>query len=105
MIILRKSGPVTVAVVVSRSTSNSRYPLNRETLQSGGRVSVSKETTVVSLTRDIDARDYKNTITNALFMHTSAAMYLRHRDNSTYLDNAVKVSCGPTGTPSNLRFY
>ena len=55
------------------------------------------------LTRNIDARDYKNTITNALFMHTSAAMYLRHRDNSTYLDNAVKVSRRPTGTPSETQ--
>jgi len=54
----------------------------------------------MSLTRNVDDRDYKNTITNALFMHTSAAMYLRHRDNPTYLDNAVKVSCCPVGTPS-----
>ena len=56
----------------------------------------------MSLTRIIDKRDYKNTITNALFMHTSAAMYLRHRDNSTYLDNAVKVSCCSTGTTSEI---
>ena len=64
-------------------------------------MSVSEAAAVMSLTRNVDARDYKNTITNALFMHTSAAMYLRHRDKSTYLDNAVKVSCGPTGTPSD----
>ena len=56
----------------------------------------------ISLTRNVEAHDFKNTITNALFMHTSAAMYLRHRDNSTYLDNAVKVSYCPTSIPSEF---
>jgi len=37
------------------------------------------------------AHNYKNTITNALFMHTSAAMYIRHRDKPGYLSNAVKT--------------
>jgi hypothetical protein len=37
------------------------------------------------------ARTYKNTITNALFMHVSAAMYLRHKDKPGYLQNAVNV--------------
>ena len=55
-------------------------------------MSVPEVAVVMSLRRDIEAHDYKNTITNALFMHTSAAMYLRHRDNQGYLDNAVKVS-------------
>ncbi|KAF9642923.1 Six-hairpin glycosidase [Thelephora ganbajun] len=35
------------------------------------------------------ARNYKNTITNALFMHISAAMYIRHRDTPGYLQNAI----------------
>ena len=56
-------------------------------------------TAFVLLTRNTEAHDYKNTITNALFMHTSAAMYLRHRDKSAYLDNAVKVMCGLSGAP------
>jgi len=81
----------------------SRCLLNREALQSGGQVCVSGTTVVMSLTRNIDARDYKNTITNALFMHTSAAMYLRHRDNSTYLDNAVKASRCPTSIPLEFK--
>ena len=58
---------------------------------------------VVSFTQNIGARDYKNTITNALFMHTSAAMYLRHRDKQVYLDNAVKASCGLSGAPSGTQ--
>jgi len=37
------------------------------------------------------AHNYKNTITNALFMHISAAMYIRHRDNPGYLQNAVNT--------------
>ncbi|KAF9790435.1 Six-hairpin glycosidase [Thelephora terrestris] len=37
------------------------------------------------------ARTYKNTITNALFMHVSAAMYLRHKDKPGYLQNAVNA--------------
>ena len=54
-------------------------------------------TAFVLLTRSAEAHDYKNTITNALFMHTSAAMYLRHRDKSAYLDNAIKVRCVVSG--------
>ena len=42
--------------------------------------------------------DYKNTVTNGLFMHLSAALYLR-TGTSSYLDNAKKVrihqSCLP----------
>ena len=34
--------------------------------------------------------DYKNTVTNGLFMHLSAALYLR-TGTSSYLDNAKKV--------------
>ena len=52
------------------------------------------------LTQNTEAHDYKNTITNALFMHTSAAMYLRHKDKSAYLDNAVKARSGLSGAPS-----
>ncbi|KAL1739611.1 glycoside hydrolase, partial [Schizophyllum fasciatum] len=36
------------------------------------------------------AHDYKNTVTNGLFMHLSAALYIRTR-NSDYLDNAKKT--------------
>jgi len=54
----------------------------------------------VLLTQNTEAHDYKNTITNALFMHTSAAMYLRHKDKSAYLDNAVKARSGLSGAPS-----
>lgn len=40
---------------------------------------------------DLGAHDFKNTITNALFMHTSAAMYVRHNDHPEYLTNAKNV--------------
>lgn len=37
------------------------------------------------------AHTYKNTITNALYMHVSAAMYLRHKDKPGYLQNAMQT--------------
>ena len=79
----RKSGQMIVAAAVSSGP--------------GGFVFWSTETCVF-LVWWSKARNYKNTITNALFMHASAAMYLRHNDKPGYLQNAVNVSPGPVVT-------
>jgi hypothetical protein len=36
--------------------------------------------------------DYGGAVTNALFMHTGTAMYLRHNSHPEYLTNAKNVS-------------
>ena len=51
------------------------------------------------------ARTYKNTITNALFMHVSAAMYLRHKDKPGYLQNAINVGLDLSASTTGVTYF
>ena len=91
MITSRKSGQAIVAAAVGLVHRSFALRLSSEIL--------------ISLVWWSSARNYKNTITNALFMHASAAMYIRHKDKPGYLQNAVNVGFDLSAVPSEVKDF